>query len=153
MEIHNARFNGEFKKTAEGISEMPFFDVHDIFSGTEIKRMQDVRFCLTLLVTAMSTYFNRDELLETYLEKFNDEFDEAQRCTREFADVFTTAADESVVRPFAELRAVAFGEAGSPELDGVVGQDTRAIPHGHHLFQDSRVLHRSGGRNRVAVVN
>ncbi len=89
MEIHNARFDGAFKKTAEKISDADFFDVHKVFSAAEIKRMQDVRFCLTLLITTMSTYFNRDEFLETYLEKFNDEFEDSERFTHEFEEIFS----------------------------------------------------------------
>jgi hypothetical protein len=88
MEIHNARFDGAFKKAAEDLSDADFFSNHKAFSGTEIKRMQDVRFCLTLLITAMSTYFNRDEYLEPYLEKYNDEFDEGPQYKSEFQEVF-----------------------------------------------------------------
>jgi hypothetical protein len=88
MEIHNARFDGEFKKTGEWISDYDFFDQHGIFSAAEIKRMQNVRFCLTFLITAMSTYFNRDELLEEYLEKYNDEFDAADEYKTQFVRVF-----------------------------------------------------------------
>jgi len=93
MEIHNARFDGAFKKTGEEISDAEFFDVHKIFSAAEIKRMQDVRFCLTLLVTVMSTYFNRDEFLETYLEKFNDEFEDSEQFKKEFREVFSFIGD------------------------------------------------------------
>lgn len=88
MEIHNARFDGEFKNTGEWISDHDFFDQHGIFSAAEIKRMQNVRFCLTFLITAMSTYFNRDELLEEYLEKYNDEFDAADEYKTQFVRVF-----------------------------------------------------------------
>jgi uncharacterized protein DUF262 len=88
MEIHNARFDGAFKKTAEALSDHEFFDRHRIFSAAEIKRMQNVRFCLTLLVTTLSTYFNRDELLEDYLEKYNDEFDHDEQSQSDFIRVF-----------------------------------------------------------------
>jgi hypothetical protein len=93
MEIHNARFDGAFKKAAETIADSPFFETHKTFSTGEIKRMQDVRFCLTLLVSVMSTYFNRDEFLETYLEKYNDEFEDSERYISEFNEVFTFLSD------------------------------------------------------------
>jgi hypothetical protein len=75
MEIHNARFDGKFKKFAEEISDLPFFDNHRIFSANDIRRMNDLRFVLTLIITIMSTYFSRDEALEEYLTAYNDEFE------------------------------------------------------------------------------
>lgn len=74
MEIHNARFDGEFKKFAEKVSEDPFFD-KGIFSANDIRRMDDLRFTLSVIITIMSTYFNRDDEFENYLYTYNDEFD------------------------------------------------------------------------------
>jgi hypothetical protein len=74
MEIHNARYEGEYKTFAEDIAQRPFFDEHRIFSPQEIRRMQDTRFILTFITTVISTYFNRDEMLEEYLSQYNDEF-------------------------------------------------------------------------------
>lgn len=74
MEIHNSRFEGEIKAFAEQFAQRAFFDNHRVFSVAEIRRMQDVRFALTLAVTALSTYFNRDDELEEYLGRYNDEF-------------------------------------------------------------------------------
>jgi hypothetical protein len=74
MEIHNSRFEGEFKAFGEAFAQRPFFENHRVFGASEIRRMQDVRFALTLGVTAMSTYFNRDDELEEYLGRYNDEF-------------------------------------------------------------------------------
>jgi hypothetical protein len=36
--------------------------------------MNDVRYCLGLTVTIMTTYFNRDKEIESYLEKYNEDF-------------------------------------------------------------------------------
>lgn len=74
MEIDNARYGGEFKKFGEEVSEIDFFDNYKIFTSSDIKRMNDVRYCLGLVVTIMTTYFNRDKELEVFLEKFNEEF-------------------------------------------------------------------------------
>ena len=74
MEINNARFDGEFKKFCLELSQNPFFENHNIFSANDGRRMNDVRFCLTLVISMMANYFNRDELFEEYLEKYNDEF-------------------------------------------------------------------------------
>jgi hypothetical protein len=74
MEIHNSRYEGELKKFAEEIAEHVFFEKHRIFSASDIRRMEDTKFSLSIIITLISTYFNRDEALEEYLQKFNDEF-------------------------------------------------------------------------------
>ncbi len=74
MEIHNSRFEGEFKAFGEQFAQRPFFDSHRVFSAAEIRRMQDVRFTLTVGATSLGTYFNRDDELEEYLRRYNDDF-------------------------------------------------------------------------------
>ena len=74
MEIHNSRFEGAFKAFGEEFAQRPFFERHRIFSASEIRRMQDARFALILACTVLSTYFNRDDELEDFLTRFNDEF-------------------------------------------------------------------------------
>ena len=74
MEIHNSRFEGEFKAFGENYAQRAFFDSHRVFSASEVRRMQDVRFALTVGATALSTYFNRDDELEEFLGRYNDEF-------------------------------------------------------------------------------
>ncbi|WGY45755.1 DUF262 domain-containing protein [Vibrio sp. ABG19] len=76
MEIHNARYGGELKTFAEEVSQKSFFEQYKIFSTTDIKRMNDTRYCLTLIVTMLSTYFNRDKEIEAYLERYNEAFEE-----------------------------------------------------------------------------
>jgi uncharacterized protein with ParB-like and HNH nuclease domain len=84
MELHNARFGGELKSFAEHISKLPFFENHRMFTSGDIKRMNDVKYCLSLIITVMSTYFNRDNELETYLERYNEEFPVGERLLDEF---------------------------------------------------------------------
>jgi uncharacterized protein with ParB-like and HNH nuclease domain len=74
MEIHNARYEGDYKKFAETVAQKSFFEKHGIFSASEIRRMQDTRFALGLVTTIVSTYFNRDDDIEDYLKQYNDEF-------------------------------------------------------------------------------
>ncbi|HEX8451607.1 MAG TPA: DUF262 domain-containing protein [Longimicrobium sp.] len=88
MEIQNARFEGDFKKFGETLAENPFFERHRVFSAADIRRMHDLRFVLTLVVTILSTYFNRDDELDAYLARFNDEFSERERVTQELTCVF-----------------------------------------------------------------
>ncbi len=74
MEIQNSRYEGEFKAFAEEFAQRPFFESHRVFSAAEVRRMQDVRFALSLACTILSAYFNRDDVLEEFLERYNDEF-------------------------------------------------------------------------------
>ncbi len=75
MEIHNSRYAGEFKVFAEEMSEMEFFNKHRIFTTTDIKRMNDVRFCLGMLSAILEGYFNRDKEIEPLLERYNEKFE------------------------------------------------------------------------------
>jgi len=88
MEVHNARFEGAFKKFGEEIADHEFFERHRIFSTTDIKRMQDLRLVLIIVITIMSTYFNRDDELESYLERYNDEFEQAEEIRTQLTSAF-----------------------------------------------------------------
>lgn len=75
MEINNARYSGEFKLFAENLAQNAFFSKYRIFSASEIRRMQDTRFVLTILTTILSSYFQRDDEVESFLIRYNDEFE------------------------------------------------------------------------------
>ncbi len=92
MEIHNARFDGAFKQFGETLADHEFFEQHGVFKTNDIKRMGDLVFCLTLVITVLSTYFNRDDDLEEYLEKYNDEFPGANKVLQELGAVFDFVA-------------------------------------------------------------
>ena len=83
MEIHNARYAGEFKDFGEKISQHSFFDTYRLFAASDIRRMNDLRYCLGLAITILDTYFNRDAELEIYLSKYNEEFEAAESLKRE----------------------------------------------------------------------
>jgi hypothetical protein len=89
MEIHNARFDGEFKQCGDEVAAHPFFEKHSVFSLTDVKRMQDTRYCLTIIATMMGGYFNRDDDLEGYLSRYNDEFSEKDEITQRIEGVLT----------------------------------------------------------------
>ena len=88
MEIHNARFDGEMKQFAQTLSENPFFQKHRVFYTNEIRRMRDVHFTLSVVVTAMLTYFDRDSELEDYLRYYNEVFEEKCDLEAAFQKVF-----------------------------------------------------------------
>lgn len=90
MEIHNARFDGAFKKFGEKISQNEFFERNRIFTATDIKRMNDVVFCLTIVISIISTYFNRDDEFESFLVKYNDEFEYEDDLENELSFIFMT---------------------------------------------------------------
>jgi uncharacterized protein with ParB-like and HNH nuclease domain len=90
MEIHNSRYDGEFKKFAEKMSEMEFFSTHRIFTTTDIKRMNDVRYCLGMLAAIMVGYFNRDKEIEPLLERYNEKFDAVEEFSKNVNSVCTT---------------------------------------------------------------
>jgi hypothetical protein len=87
MEIRNSRYQGEFKIFGEEFAQHPFFDIHRVFSASEVRRMQDTRFSLTISATILSTYFNRDDELEEYLERYNDEFTMREELIHELTTV------------------------------------------------------------------
>lgn len=87
MEIHNARYEGELKACVEELAQRPFFEIHRIFSGTEVRRMQDTRFLLTVVVTLLSAYFNRDDEIEDWLKRYNDEFSHGPEVQKELDQV------------------------------------------------------------------
>lgn len=98
MEIHNARFEGEFKAFAEQIAQHEFFERHRVFSASEVKRMQDTRFILVLASMLLSTYFNRDDEIEEFLNQYNDEFPQKESLTNELYSVFSFIDDLTLPR-------------------------------------------------------
>lgn len=88
MEIHNARFDGALKKFSEDLAAHNFFSSNNVFRTNEVRRMGDLRFCLTLIISVMSGYFNRDDLLEDFLARYNEEFEIAEELREEFDLVF-----------------------------------------------------------------
>lgn len=74
MEVHNARFDGALKTFVDNLAQESFFEQNGIFSTSDIRRMGDKRFVLMIVITTLSTYFNRDDELEIYLQRYNDEF-------------------------------------------------------------------------------
>ncbi|KAF1084968.1 hypothetical protein SPSYN_01104 [Sporotomaculum syntrophicum] len=83
MEINNSRYDGEMKNLSFRLSEHVFFEEYKVFSSTDIKRMQDVKFCLTLIITVFSTYFHRDDAFEEFLEKYDEEFEQGNTIFKE----------------------------------------------------------------------
>lgn len=90
MEIHNARYDGEFKRFGESLSEHEFFEVNRVFKTNDIRRMGDLVFCLTIAITLLSAYFNREDSIEDFLAKYNDEFPNSDELYARIQRVFDT---------------------------------------------------------------
>jgi hypothetical protein len=88
MEIHNARFDGALKQFAEKLSKHSFFSKHRVFKTNDIRRMGDLVFVLTVIVSLLSTYFNREDLIEEFLAKYNDTFTSSEQVWSELLGVF-----------------------------------------------------------------
>ncbi len=93
MEIRNARYAGELKEFAVDFAEHPFLEENRLFSLNDARRMNDVRFCLSLIITLLSNYFNRDKELEAYLERYNESFPAKHQISGEIESVFGCIGD------------------------------------------------------------
>jgi len=88
MEIHNSMFNGEMKRFAEDLARDRFFEKYRVFSASDIRRMYDTRFALSIIITVMSEYFDRDTNFENYLYRYNDELENKEFLSSKFQEVF-----------------------------------------------------------------
>ncbi len=88
MEVNNARFDGALKRYAEQVTERSFFVDNPIFSSLDGKRMNDIRTVLTIIISMLSGYFNRDDDHETYLEKYNDDFPHRESIDKRLTEVY-----------------------------------------------------------------
>jgi hypothetical protein len=80
IEISNAIYRGKFKEFAEKLSLNEFFVVYGVFSSLDYRRMGDLRYAVLLTATVLGGYFNRDELFEEFLDRYNDEFPAESEC-------------------------------------------------------------------------
>ncbi len=88
MELANARYDGAIKKAAEKLAEHHFYSDHSVFAASDIRRMGDVSFQLTLLITMEQGYFDDTDDHEAFLEKYNDEYPQAPQNIERLETVF-----------------------------------------------------------------
>lgn len=67
-------YAGALKKFADAFSTDIFFQTHSVFNALDYKRMGDLRYCLNIICTMLTGYFNRDDVFEQLLERYNDDF-------------------------------------------------------------------------------
>ncbi len=74
IEVNNAVYAGAMKRFAERLASDPFFERHSVFNALDLKRMGDLRYALTIVISMLSGYFNRDDDFQPLLERYNDDF-------------------------------------------------------------------------------
>ena len=79
IEVNNAVYAGALKSYAQEVADKPFFEIHRVFNTQDLKRMGDLRYALTIVLTMMTGYFNRDDRFEDALARFNDEFPQGKQ--------------------------------------------------------------------------
>lgn len=87
MEVDNARYNGPLKKCAEWMAKREFFADHKTFSLRETRRMRDVVYAVTIIISMLSTYFHRDDAASEFLERYNEEFPQDEQIRERFSRV------------------------------------------------------------------
>jgi len=74
IEINNAVYTGELKKFSERVAESTFFIENGVFNSRDFKRMGDLRYALSVIITLIRGYFNRDDAFAELLDRYNDDF-------------------------------------------------------------------------------
>lgn len=88
IEVSNAVYRGELKGFAERLSAHSFFAENRVFGTLDMRRMGDLRFALLITITAITSYFNRDDKFQDFLEMYNDEFPARDVLYADFEKVF-----------------------------------------------------------------
>lgn len=88
IEVNNAVYMGELKQYAEMLAADPFFIENGVFNAQDLKRMGDLRYALTLVITFLRGYFNRDDAFGELLDRFNDEFPLKEEIEQRFRRCF-----------------------------------------------------------------
>jgi Protein of unknown function DUF262 len=88
IEVSNAVCRGKFKEFAERLSVREFFTTHNVFTSLDYRGIGDIRFTVLLTATVLGGYFNRDDLFEEFLDRYNDEFPDEDDVQANFEKVF-----------------------------------------------------------------
>lgn len=73
MELNNSRYAGAFKQLAQWVAEQEIINDLGVFSINDVRRMNDLRYCLSMIASIFGPYFNRDKEIESFLSKYNEE--------------------------------------------------------------------------------
>jgi hypothetical protein len=127
MEVNNAIYQGEFRQCAQQIADEEFFQKHGIFNSREMRRMADVSYVITLMISMMESYPNRDDQHEEYLKTYNEAFADASAIRNRAAKTLNFI--EKLELP---AKSRAWKKADFlvlfTELDRLLGQKAAALP-------------------------
>ncbi len=82
IEVNNAVYAGALKQFAENLASHEFFTAHGVFNSSDFKRMGDLRYALTIIITLTAGYFNRDDYFEEFLGRFNDNYEDSDEMSK-----------------------------------------------------------------------
>jgi hypothetical protein len=88
IEINNAVYSGAMKRFAANIASNNFFSDHNIFNASDYRRMGDLRFALLIITTMIGGYYNRDDEFESFLKRYNDDFDQSDQINERLNKIF-----------------------------------------------------------------
>lgn len=86
QELRNARYYGQFKRTAYRIAHqhLGFFQTNGILSGKQILRMADAELVSELLVAMLAGLQDKKKSLEKFYKDYDEKFDKADECEDRF---------------------------------------------------------------------
>jgi hypothetical protein len=126
IEVNNALYAGALKQFCEEVAANEFFERHSTFRASDLKRMGDLRYALTIVGTMIQGYFNRDDAFEELLNRYNDDFPERNEILKRLHITFAFI-DECGLDP--QSRAWKKGDLLTLiiELDRVINLDKVAL--------------------------
>ncbi|GAA4648232.1 hypothetical protein GCM10023116_04990 [Kistimonas scapharcae] len=94
IEIHNAVYDGHFIQAAKDILSNVSLEVYGVFHDSELTRMADLYFVLSVMSTIeVGSYFPRENEVEKSIAKFNDEYPNKDHIKALLIKTFATIND------------------------------------------------------------
>jgi len=91
IEVHNAIYDGKFIQTAKEIAKDISLEKYGVFYDSEFTRMVDVHFFLLVMSTIeLGGYYHRDNELENFIVKFNEEYENSKAIKSTLLSTFST---------------------------------------------------------------
>ena len=82
MEINNAIYQGPFRMFAQEMADLDFFRDNKMFTIRETRRMLDVSYLITVIISMLRNYPHRENEHEEFLRLYNEGFPEADSIRR-----------------------------------------------------------------------
>ncbi|WP_375282612.1 DUF262 domain-containing protein [Marinicauda pacifica] len=126
MEVNNALYEGEYKTFCENFALLDFFERHRFFRPMQLRRMGDVKYTASIVTTMLHGYYNRDDALGEYLDRYNEEFPFGEEMRSRIQQVIDFIENMSL-----DLKSRAWKQADFftlfVELDRLLNQEDRPL--------------------------